>query len=84
MLIEFSMIRSSWTGALASLAWIVALLVTPRSASGVELDPPLRARCLALLREGLASDEFWPAMHAAEALTLAGQGEEVLRSLAGR
>jgi sialidase-1 len=48
------------------------------------LDPALRERCLAMLRVGLKSDEFWPAMHAAEALTLAGQGAEVLPALAVR
>ena len=31
-------------------------------------------RCLTVLRAGLKSDEFWPAMHAAEGLTVAGQG----------
>src|SRR5690606_32560288 len=40
--------------------------------------------CLAILREGLASDAFWPSMHAAEALTRAGRGDEVLTALAGR
>ncbi|HND55855.1 MAG TPA: HEAT repeat domain-containing protein, partial [Pirellulaceae bacterium] len=33
------------------------------------------------LREGLASGEFWPAMHAAEALTYAGLGTEVREAL---
>jgi sialidase-1 len=37
--------------------------------------------CLALLREAIKSDEFWPAMHAAEALTLAGHGGEVVAAL---
>lgn len=41
------------------------------------LTPDVQEKCLTVLRAGLASDEFWPAMHAAEALTLAGQGEEV-------
>jgi sialidase-1 len=43
-----------------------------------------RERCLTILRVGLASDEFWPAMHAAEALSLAGHGPEVTRSLEPR
>lgn len=34
-------------------------------------------KCLAVLRQGLASEEFWPAMHAAEALTQVGHGSEV-------
>lgn len=52
--------------------------------AAVPLEPALRERCLAVLREGLASDEFWPAMHAAEALTLAGEGQEVLAALKKR
>jgi HEAT repeat protein len=46
---------------------------------GVELSEGERERCLEVLRGGLAAHEewFWPAMHAAEALTLAGYGEEV-------
>jgi sialidase-1 len=43
-----------------------------------------RERCLLILRAGLASDEFWPAMHAAEALTLAGQGPDVVAALKDR
>ncbi|WP_337177465.1 exo-alpha-sialidase [Paludisphaera sp.] len=46
--------------------------------------PPDRERCLSILREGLASAEFWPAMHAAEALSDEGAGEEVRRALAPR
>jgi sialidase-1 len=48
------------------------------------LDPALRERCEKVLRDGLKSDEFWPAMHAAEAITLAGYGREVLDALAKR
>jgi len=50
----------------------------------LQLDDALRGRCLAVLREGLKSDEFWPAMHAAEALSLAGHGGEVLEYLPER
>jgi HEAT repeat protein len=50
----------------------------------VSLDPATKARCLTALLDGLQSPEFWPAMHAAEALTLAGQQKEVLESLATR
>jgi sialidase-1 len=39
---------------------------------------------LTVLRSALAGDEFWPAMHAAEALTLAGQGAEVRKALLPR
>lgn len=46
--------------------------------------PPDRERCLAVLHEGLASGEFWPSMHAAEALSQEGEGAEVRRALASR
>lgn len=48
------------------------------------LDAATRAKCLAVLRGALQGDEFWPAMHAAEALTLAGQGAEVRAALEPR
>ncbi len=51
------------------------------AAAGLELDEGLRGRCLAILREALGSKEFWPSMHAAEALTLAGCGNEVRAAL---
>ena len=35
-------------------------------------------QCLNILREGLHSDEFWPSIHASEALTDAGYGFEVV------
>lgn len=44
----------------------------------------LEARCLQILRGGLASDEFWPSMHAAEALSAAGNADEVLAALRPR
>lgn len=47
----------------------------------VELSEPLRARCLAILRAGLAGEAFWPAMHAAEALSDSGYGAEVRERL---
>jgi sialidase-1 len=42
-----------------------------------KLDGKTREKCLEVLRAGFRDDDFWPAMHAAEALTLAGQGGEV-------
>ncbi len=58
------------------------------SIAAAEEALPLRAadreRFLTILRDGLASDEFWPSMHAAEALTLAGQGAEVITALKPR
>jgi sialidase-1 len=55
----------------------------------VPLNPALRERCLDVLRRGLLGlrgqpEEFWPAMHAAEALTLAGHGESVAKVLRER
>lgn len=46
--------------------------------------PDLHDKCMAILREGIHSDEFWPSMHAAEALTLAGEGDEVIARLRER
>ncbi|MGI8982802.1 MAG: exo-alpha-sialidase [Pirellulaceae bacterium] len=37
-----------------------------------------------MLRSALEGDEFWPAMHAAEALTLAGEGKSVVPLLEAR
>jgi sialidase-1 len=48
------------------------------------VDPQLISECLSTLRSGLASDEFWPAMHAAEALTYADAGPEVIVALKDR
>lgn len=47
----------------------------------IELDVATRERCLEVLREGLASDDFWPSIHAAEGLTLGGYGSEVIEAL---
>ncbi len=67
-------------------AMIVTLLLTCQTAllagdspqhPKIKLSPETRARCLEVLREAIRSDEFWPSMHAAEALTLAGEGAEV-------
>jgi sialidase-1 len=53
------------------------------------LDDTTRDRCLGILRQGLsdigpADDTFWPAMHAAEALTMAGHGDEVRAAIEPR
>ena len=47
----------------------------------ISLDEALRNRCVGILRAGFSSNEFWPSMHAAEALTQAGYGREVLAAL---
>jgi len=51
------------------------------SANTLTLEPPIQQRCLKVLRAGLNSDEFWPAIHAAEGLTLGGYGIEVIKNL---
>ncbi len=65
---------------------LLALLAAPVPvrADPTPLTPAIRERCEQILRDGLKSDEFWPAMHAAEALTLAGHGQDVLTALAKR
>jgi neutral ceramidase len=63
---------------------LLAELLAMAEEMDFKLSPEVRERCLAVLRAGLASDEFWPAMHAAEALTYAGRTAEVLTALAKR
>lgn len=77
---------SAWvlTLSLLSLGVVPAIAVAADRPQMAPLDPAVAAKCLAVLRAGLASDEFWPAMHAAEALTIAGQVEEVRSALRPR
>ena len=56
----------------------------PESASSVSLDAVTLARSLRILRDGLQSEDFWPAMHAAEGLSAAGYGGEVRDALLPR
>lgn len=51
--------------------------LSAEDANTIELHDATNSRCIEVLRAGLKSDEFWPSMHAAEALTLAGYGAEV-------
>ncbi|TWT55423.1 hypothetical protein KOR42_28090 [Thalassoglobus neptunius] len=51
------------------------------SSETIQLTDAQKEQCLKILRGAMASDEFWPAMHAAEALTLAGYGAEVREAL---
>lgn len=70
------------------ICWVLSAGSYSTAAEDRDRPRPLPAavqeKCLAVLRTGLASDEFWPAMHAAEALTLAGKGEEVRAALRPR
>jgi sialidase-1 len=68
----------------ASVMSAVASLAAAEPSALVALSAEERTRCLSILRSGLASEEFWPAMHAAEALTLAGHQEDVLVALRHR
>lgn len=72
-------------GAASGLHLILLLLVgvavsacaSGRLASAPKIDAQTHAKAVSILRKGLHGDEFWPAMHAAEGLTLGGYGEEV-------
>ena len=59
-------------------------LIAFQSVETLPLETGVRERCLDTLRNGIKSDEFWPAMHAAEALTLAGSGSEVIAYIRDR
>lgn len=50
----------------------------------IALTPQVQEKCLAVLRAGLVSDEFWPSVHAAEGLTLGGQGADVVAAFRSR
>ncbi|MCA9433368.1 MAG: HEAT repeat domain-containing protein, partial [Candidatus Omnitrophica bacterium] len=50
----------------------------------IQLEPTTEEKCLDILRTALDSEEFWPSMHAAEAMTLAGHGEEIREDLESR
>lgn len=52
-----------------------------KSGDPIELSADLHQRCVKILRDGFAADEFWPSMHAAEALTVSGHGDEVRAGL---
>ena len=47
----------------------------------ITLSAELQKQCLKVLRGGMQGEEFWPAIHAAEGLTLAGRGDEVRKFL---
>jgi sialidase-1 len=74
----------AFSTAFAAIAGGPSLAATeaPADQQPFQLTEDVRHQCLKVLRDGLHSDEFWPAIHAAEALTLAGYGDEVKESLA--
>ena len=61
----------------ATLLLSPTILLPADDTDPLTIDAALRTRCLSVLQEGLASDEFWPAIHAAEGLTLGGYGSQV-------
>ncbi len=60
------------------------LIIALSTAASEVMTAAQREKALRVLHTGLHSDAFWPAMHAAEALTIAGQGDEVRRTLLPR
>lgn len=67
--------------------WAIALGSSALAAeppTQIDLDDATRARCLAVIRGALSwdgPDQFWPAMHAAEALSQQGEGAAVRAAL---
>ncbi|EAQ78571.1 alpha/beta hydrolase fold domain-containing protein [Blastopirellula marina] len=66
---------------IASSGWD-GLLVTTSRAMADETNS--RQTCLSILQTALKSDQFWPAMHAAEGLTAVGHHAEVSKHLKQR
>ena len=66
---------------MVTLCLMPVMSATAQDSQRIELDAATRASCLQVLREGLRGEEFWPAMHAAEGLTLGGHGREVIEFL---
>lgn len=70
--------------AMILFSMIFSCTMATNAADTISLDEMTRERCLSILRSGVNSSEFWPAMHAAEALTQAGFPEETRRALMPR
>jgi sialidase-1 len=65
---------------------LVLLTLLPISSARADedriiLEDATRQKCLEVLRAGMRSEEFWPSIHAAEGLTIGGQGDEVIEYL---
>ena len=76
---ESTMKTSNWILVIATIAWTANAHAEDRV---IKLTPKIRARCVSILQSGLKGDDFWPAIHAAEGLTLGGHGKEVIEFLA--
>lgn len=59
------------------LSTILAVSLCMGWAFPLEAEDNVQAHALAVLRSGFAADEFWPSMHAAEALSASGHQDEV-------
>ncbi|WP_417746489.1 HEAT repeat domain-containing protein [Rosistilla oblonga] len=68
---------------LSSLVIVVSLSMVAGAADPSD-SAATQDQIIQVLRKGLASDEFWPSMHAAEAMSLAGKGDEVRAALGPR
>ncbi len=81
---RLTVFRSDQTTRFANAACCIAMLFAMCLARSVQAEPFLklddatRDKCVRILRAGLRSEEFWPSIHAAEALTLGGYGDEVV------
>lgn len=60
-----------------AVVFVLGLLTIWRPAMHIRLNPQTRTRCLQVLQAGMRSDEFWPSIHAAEGITIAGHQDEV-------
>lgn len=63
---------------IASLSFQVGCTESPTSS---HIDEATHDKALGILRRGIQDSEFWPSIHAAEGLTLAGHGDEVILHL---
>lgn len=71
-------------GGLPHWSFMLGMVTTSICLGAESVDQATRSRSLEVLRTGLQADPFWPSMHAAEALTLAGYAEEVIPRLTMR
>ena len=71
-------------GTLVLLGAMLSGCAALHSRRGIDLDEGTRQKAVQVLRKGFYGDDFWPAMHAAEGLTLGGYRQEVLDGLGPR
>ncbi|MBM4075110.1 MAG: HEAT repeat domain-containing protein, partial [Planctomycetes bacterium] len=71
-----------WTALnFAAVSIVLVSSAVAKDESRITLDQATREKCLDVLRRGMKGDEFWPAIHAAEGLTLGGKAPEVIEFL---